>query len=103
MLRRPSGPTTTAMMPVGSAAQTARTSTPRASRSLTNLRPVLSSPMRVTRRTGSPEAAVHAQKLAAWPPPPIAIEAGESSSGSSGPAGTILTSSTRSPMETITT
>src|SRR6266568_5050604 len=103
MVRRPSGPTSTAIAPVGSCAQVARTSTPRDSRSATSLRPVSSSPTRVTSLTGSPSAPIQAQKFAAWPPPPMLIVAGESSSGSSRPSGTIAMSSTRSPMETIKT
>src|SRR5213592_354244 len=65
IVRRPSGLMSTAIAPVGSAAHTARTSTPFDSRSATRRRPVSSSPTRVTRRDASPSEAVHAQKFAA--------------------------------------
>src|SRR5260370_946380 len=53
IVRSPSGPTRTAIAPVGSAAQTGQTSTPRASRSATSRLPRSSSPTLVTRLTDS--------------------------------------------------
>src|SRR5207249_9065298 len=103
IVRRPSRSIMTAIAPVGSAAQAARTSTPRASRSATRRRPVSSSPTRVTSRAPSPNAAVQAQKFAAWPPPPSEMCAGVSSSAWSGASRAIAMSSSRSPMETIKT
>ena len=68
------------MAPVGSSLMTALTSTPPASISAMSRLPRSSDPTRVTRRALSPRAADQAQKLAAWPPPPILIEASRSSS-----------------------
>src|SRR5437588_5716265 len=92
----------TAMAPVGSSPRTALPSTPPASISATNRRPSSSSPTRVTRRAFSPSAADQAQKLAAWPPPPILIEASRSSSSRSCPSGAIVTSRTSEPIDPTT-
>src|SRR5579859_5225089 len=102
IVRSPSVPTSTAITPVGSEPFTAKTSTPAASRSATNCDPVASSPTLHTSRAASPREAAQAQKLAACPPPPTVIAAGVSSSGCSRRSGTIVTSSTRSPIDSIT-